>query len=383
MNTRSTHQCSACAVRNIWEHHRPAVGSNFWPLSERDRSLWEARFVAYHDLLFLLTPKLLAKFQNILKKDDQDRNKSDPASRKMSLKFHQVWTEWKKSEQTSYMCTRLGTIGRKRSRSLSESTRQITPPTKNGHAPPFGESRKSFQSVNPSSVLTRQGFPCWVKLSNILHAWWCHSVNSFKFQPCDGTSPWTHELVDFSLRGKRDGRCRSDFIQNTPPAPSWHRLQCGLWRYLIIFDPHTLVLDRRKPSGQPLSPQFVPGRSKNFTSLDPIRLTQMDPIVSVRIAKAFRLRFRIFRKKPRMIPQKCLRISANSEIKGKTNKRKFVSFALFDLKSAVDPLSFHAGNIQPVSYGQLALSTLNCSRWRYTDAPILCVPPGPTATSCL
>lgn len=99
MNTRSTHQCSACAVRNIWEHHRPAVGSNFWPLSERDRSLWEAWFVVYQDLLFFSTPKSLAKFQNILKKEDQDRNKSDPASRKMSLKFHQVWTEWKKSEQ--------------------------------------------------------------------------------------------------------------------------------------------------------------------------------------------------------------------------------------------------------------------------------------------
>ncbi|EFX59970.1 hypothetical protein GHT06_007076 [Daphnia sinensis] len=38
------------------------------------------------------------------------------------------------------------------SRSLSELTRQIAPPTKNGHAPPPTESRKSSQSVNPSSV---------------------------------------------------------------------------------------------------------------------------------------------------------------------------------------------------------------------------------------
>ncbi|KAK1784233.1 hypothetical protein P4O66_020677 [Electrophorus voltai] len=36
------------------------------------------------------------------------------------------------------------------SRSLSELTRQIAPPTKNGHAPPPTESRKSYQSVNPS-----------------------------------------------------------------------------------------------------------------------------------------------------------------------------------------------------------------------------------------
>ena len=42
-----------------------------------------------------------------------------------------------------------------RSRSLSESTRQITPPTKNGHAPPPIESRKSSQSVNPHHVWTR------------------------------------------------------------------------------------------------------------------------------------------------------------------------------------------------------------------------------------
>ncbi|XP_061300542.1 basic proline-rich protein-like [Pezoporus flaviventris] len=42
------------------------------------------------------------------------------------------------------------------SRSLSELTRQIAPPTKNGHAPPPTESRKSSQSVNP--VRVRAGF---------------------------------------------------------------------------------------------------------------------------------------------------------------------------------------------------------------------------------
>ena len=38
------------------------------------------------------------------------------------------------------------------SMTLLEVSRQITPPTKNGHAPPPTESRKSDQSVNPSSV---------------------------------------------------------------------------------------------------------------------------------------------------------------------------------------------------------------------------------------
>ncbi|EGZ74219.1 hypothetical protein N658DRAFT_433311, partial [Parathielavia hyrcaniae] len=43
---------------------------------------------------------------------------------------------------------------RLRSRSLSQLSRQITPPTKNGHAPPPTKSRKSSQSVNPHRVWT-------------------------------------------------------------------------------------------------------------------------------------------------------------------------------------------------------------------------------------
>ena len=45
-----------------------------------------------------------------------------------------------------------GLFSRLESCSLSELTRQITPPTKNGHAPPPTESRKSSQSVNPNGV---------------------------------------------------------------------------------------------------------------------------------------------------------------------------------------------------------------------------------------
>ncbi|CAN7093072.1 unnamed protein product, partial [Brassica rapa subsp. narinosa] len=41
-----------------------------------------------------------------------------------------------------------------RSRLLTELTRQIAPSTKNGHAPPPIESRKSSQSVNPYYVWT-------------------------------------------------------------------------------------------------------------------------------------------------------------------------------------------------------------------------------------
>ncbi|KAK7231672.1 hypothetical protein RIF29_46707 [Crotalaria pallida] len=48
-------------------------------------------------------------------------------------------------------------VSRLRSRSLTELTRQIAPPTKNGHAPPPIESRKSSQSVNPYYVWTCAG----------------------------------------------------------------------------------------------------------------------------------------------------------------------------------------------------------------------------------
>jgi hypothetical protein len=43
-------------------------------------------------------------------------------------------------------------VSRTESHLLSELTRQITPPTKNGRAPPPTKSRKCYQSVNPSRV---------------------------------------------------------------------------------------------------------------------------------------------------------------------------------------------------------------------------------------
>ena len=146
---------------------------------------------------------------------------------------------------------------RLRSRSLSELTRQITPPTKNGHAPPPIESWKSSQSVNPYHVRTWWVFPCWVKLSRRLHSWWCPSVNSFKFQPCDHTPPEPKTLI--SRKGPGGNA-------NAPPIPSRHRLWLKLRRYLIVFDPLTFVLDQWKHPWQMLSHQLVFNKSKNFTS---------------------------------------------------------------------------------------------------------------------
>ncbi|KAK5782065.1 hypothetical protein RI543_000461 [Arxiozyma heterogenica] len=67
--------------------------------------------------------------------------------------FHRLETDspskkWTLQQMLAPLFSRL------RSRSLSQLSRQITPPTKNGHAPPPTKSRKSSQSVNPYCVWT-------------------------------------------------------------------------------------------------------------------------------------------------------------------------------------------------------------------------------------
>ena len=59
----------------------------------------------------------------------------------------------------------------------TKSTRQVTPPIKNGHTRST-ESRESYQSVNPCYVTTWEVLACWVKLSHKLHSWWCPSVHA-------------------------------------------------------------------------------------------------------------------------------------------------------------------------------------------------------------
>ncbi|PWY61590.1 hypothetical protein BO83DRAFT_327701, partial [Aspergillus eucalypticola CBS 122712] len=54
------------------------------------------------------------------------------------------------------------------------------------HAPPSKDQESSHLSI---LILSGP-----VKLSRRLHAWWCPSVNFFKFQPCDHTPPRTQKL---------------------------------------------------------------------------------------------------------------------------------------------------------------------------------------------
>ena len=69
-----------------------------------------------------------------------------------------------------------------------------------------------------------------------VYSWWCPSVNSFKFQPCDHTPPRTQRLW-FLVR------CRATHKNWGRPIPSRHSLLLRLQRYLIVFDPLTFVLD--------------------------------------------------------------------------------------------------------------------------------------------
>ena len=151
------------------------------------------------------------------------------------LLLYFVWLNTTCPSKKSWTKSNRRLFSRPESRSLSELTRQIAPPTKNGHAPPPTESRKSSQSVNPYSVRAGWVFPCWVKLSRRLHSWWCPSVNSFKFQLCNHTSPGTEKL--WFPASSPSGRNYHRRITG------WHRLWSELGRYLIAFEPLTFVLD--------------------------------------------------------------------------------------------------------------------------------------------
>ena len=153
------------------------------------------------------------------------------------LLLNLVWLNATCPSKKLHRRKRIGELfSRLESRSLSELTRQIAPPTKNGHAPPPTESRKSSQSVNPYSVRAGWVFPCWVKLSRRLHSWWCPSVNSFKFQLCNHTPPGTQRLWF-------PGGLLAESLKQLRRIASWHRLWSELRRYLIVFEPLTFVLD--------------------------------------------------------------------------------------------------------------------------------------------
>jgi len=85
-------------------------------------------------------------------------------------------------------------LSRWRSRSLTELTRQVAPPTKNGHAPPLIRSRKAPLACQSLVCPDPVRFPVLSQIKPQAPLLVCRSVNSFKFQPCDHTPPGTQRL---------------------------------------------------------------------------------------------------------------------------------------------------------------------------------------------
>ena len=79
-------------------------------------------------------------------------------------------------------------------------------------------------------------------------------VNSFEFHRCRRTPQ-----VDYLMLSLR----RS---QVAPQTSSNHRLQCGLPGYLILFDPHTFVLQRQLHLSKLPSQLVFCAISKHFTA---------------------------------------------------------------------------------------------------------------------
>jgi hypothetical protein len=108
------------------------------------------------DLLLLTVTRLDAACPSKKRRDGRDRGRGRGRHRPPSCpddrrrRFPHRESPASRAPLPALKIRRL--FSRLESRSLSELTRQIAPPTKNGHAPPPTESRKSSQSVNPSSV---------------------------------------------------------------------------------------------------------------------------------------------------------------------------------------------------------------------------------------
>ncbi|KAH6561349.1 hypothetical protein BASA62_009876 [Batrachochytrium salamandrivorans] len=94
------------------------------------------------------------------------------------------------------------------------SNRQITPPTKNGHAPPTMKSRKCFQTVNPS------------------HVWTCFNLATI-------LPPEPKDFVFTYGAGVFLGRLAP--VCETTPIPSRHRLLCELRCCKACFEHSNLL----------------------------------------------------------------------------------------------------------------------------------------------
>ena len=95
-----------------------------------------------------------------------------------------------------------------------------------------------------------------------IHCLWCESVNSFKFQTCDYTSPSRQNLKVFTLVRPTWASSASSGSVN-----GHYRLgQNELQGYLILFDPHAQTHDRLSRTVGLLSRLIVPSGSSHITA---------------------------------------------------------------------------------------------------------------------
>ena len=132
----------------IWEAHR--LGGTTSGLSHAriwEVIAWEALLVVYRILGYgwtIWSPKSLI-FHKVLK---ESRKQRPPIS-----SWHGLWLGLRRylivfDPLTFVLDSWSMKTSLAKSCSLTELTRQITPPTKNGHAPAQIESRKNYQSIN-------------------------------------------------------------------------------------------------------------------------------------------------------------------------------------------------------------------------------------------
>ena len=105
-----------------------------------------------------ITDLLLPKISPVAKNRESCREEGPPHVTTVAVLHYRLLSK-SKPEYTPEACIQIyfwqgcwTVTGQLGSRPLTESTKQITPPTKSGHAPPFRGSRKNTQSVNPHPV---------------------------------------------------------------------------------------------------------------------------------------------------------------------------------------------------------------------------------------
>lgn len=107
-------------------------------------------FLVLTDIVVRVSPRTLRSITDLLLPKISPCAKQGIPQRRIRPNAAHRWV--KPAGEFAILWAILNSTGQLGSRPLTESTKQITPPTKSGHAPPFRESRKNTQSVNPHPV---------------------------------------------------------------------------------------------------------------------------------------------------------------------------------------------------------------------------------------